>query len=148
MAKWQLTVEKNGIVLEKHGGCSKYIKQRFANILGYLLATNTFLPHQTWYTITISKYTSMKHRKKKIVQLLTLEQKAPAVKRLVDFNLCSGSYETNLKVTEPTNSQCNVVTKCTPDFDFYSNVYGLEDKDLSCMRTTANQVLSVSKMLG
>lgn len=91
---------------------------------------------------------SKKHRKKKIVQLLTLEQKAPAVKRLFDFNLCSGSYETNLKVTEPTNSQCNVVTKCTPDFDFYSDVYGLEDKDLSCMRTTANQVLSVSKMLG
>lgn len=49
-------------------------------------------------------------------------------------------------------SQCNVVAKCIPDFDFYSDVYGLEDKDLlvceSCMRTTANQVLSVSKMLG
>ena len=86
MAKWQLTVEKNGIVLEKHGGCSRHIQQRFANILGYLLATNTFLPPQTRYIITISKYTSMKHKKKKIVRLLTLEQKSFDVKRLVDFN--------------------------------------------------------------
>lgn len=144
MAKWQLTVEKNGIVLEKHGGCSRHIQQRFVNTLGYLIATSN-----SHYTITVSKYTSTKHRKKKIIRLLTLEQKSHGVKRLFDYNPCKWlTYETNLKVTEPTNSQCGVVAKCTSNFDFYSDVYGLEDKDLSCMRATVNQVLSVSKMLG